>query len=376
MKSTRFFSIYISVILLATIALAFKPDYNWDMLPYMAILEKMDGVKSFDQVHADIYNQAEKKLTKDKYAPLVNEKDKYRKLMAENASAFEMQLPFFDIKPVYLFIAFIFYKIGVSLTYATVLPSLISYFFINVISFLWCKKFNLPFKALITALFFIGVLTIPLATRSNPDTLACLFLLISSYLFLETDNFLLCVLFLIFSILTRPENIIFSFLMLSIVVIGKWKKKVPVFISLLCILLMALVYYFIVSNTSYPGWNNLFYHAFIDNTVDPSIKQTITIPMYLNVIRENVFNIKGIIGFIFLIGLSAFIFSRKNRMHDKNALYIFFYVALIIWAITKTLLFPMPGLRFIIPPTLLLFFVVAKEYSLIYYKKNFNQINE
>lgn len=369
MKSARFFTIYISVILLATIILAFKPDYNWDMLPYMAILEKMDGVKSFDQIHADVYSQAEKRLPKDKYAALVNEKEKYRKIMAENASAFETQLPFFDIKPVYLFLAFIFYKIGVSLTYATVLPSLISYFFINVISFFWCKKLNLPFKTLITALLFIGVLTIPLATRSNPDTLACLFLLISSYLFLETNNLLLCVLFLIFSILTRPENIIFSFLMLSIVVIGKWKKKVPVFISLCCILLMALVYYLIIRNTSYPGWNNLFYHAFIDNTVDPSIKQTITIPMYLKVIGENVFDMKGIIGLICLIGLSAFIFSKKNLMHGKNILYIFFYVAVIIWAIAKTLLFPMPGLRFIIPPILLLFFVVVKEYNLIYNKK-------
>jgi hypothetical protein len=92
--------------------------------------------------------------------------------------------------------------------------------------------------------------------------------------------------------------------------------------------------------------------------------------MYLNVIRDNIFNIKGIIGFVFLIGLSAFIFSQKKLMQTKNVLYIFFYVAVIIWAITKTLLFPMPGLRFVIPPALLLFFVLIKEYEVIYYKRN------
>ncbi len=54
----------------------------------------------------------------------------------------------------------------------------------------------------------------------------------------------------------------------------------------------------------YPGWNNLFYHAFVNNMADPSIKQTITVPVYLRVLEENILNIKGIIAFI---GLADFI---------------------------------------------------------------------
>jgi hypothetical protein len=122
------------------------------MLPYMAVIQKMDGVKSFTQIHTNTYKTAQQNLSEKKYNELINPHDKYRKKMAESASAFETQLPFFDIKPAYLIIAFLFYKIGVSLTYATVLPSLIAYFFINLVSFIWLKKFNLPFKILIPAL--------------------------------------------------------------------------------------------------------------------------------------------------------------------------------------------------------------------------------
>ena len=43
----KFALAYILILLALTIALALKPGYNWDMLPYMAITEKIDGVKPF-----------------------------------------------------------------------------------------------------------------------------------------------------------------------------------------------------------------------------------------------------------------------------------------------------------------------------------------
>lgn len=368
MKGCRFFIAYVLLIFIITIVLALKPDYNWDMLPYMAIIEKMDGIKSFDQIHSDVYNTAKKNLPPKKYNVIADSNDRYRKKMLEDAMAFEKQLPFFDVKPVYLFFAFILYKIGVSLTYATALPSLISYFFINLVSFFWCKKFNLSSRVFIFFLGLICIITIPLATRSNPDTLACLFLLCASYFFMETDNLLACVLFLILSILTRPENIIFSFLLFSILVAGKWKKKTSFFVCLICCLLMATVYYTPLKIMSYPGWSNLFYHAFIDNTVDPSLKQTITIPMYLKVINHNVLTIKGIVGIICLIILSAAILLQKSFKQEKYQLYKLFYSVVISWLVIKTLLFPMPGLRFVIPPVLLIIFSIIKAYELKYKK--------
>jgi hypothetical protein len=285
--------------------------------------------------------------------------------MAEDAAAFETQLPFFDIKPAYLISAFIFYKIGVGLTYATVLPSLIAYFFINLVSFIWLKKISLPFKILIPALLLICIITVPLATRSNPDTLACLFLLTSAYLFLESDNLFYCVLFLILSILTRPENIIFCFLLFSIVLAQKWRKKVSLSLSLGYLLLMVLIYFLVIKSNAYPGWSNLFYHAFIDNTVNPFVKQTITVPVYFKVLGKTILNIRSIIAMFCLLGITAFVFSKKIIAGNEYRVYYFFYIAVIIWTVIKTLLFPMTTLRFIIPPVLLLFFVIVKKYKLL-----------
>ncbi|HVX25623.1 MAG TPA: hypothetical protein VHB70_04740 [Parafilimonas sp.] len=370
MAKRKFIYLYALIIFAITVVLGTVPDYNWDMLPYMSIVQKMDGVSSFDQIHETTYSTAQKNLPPKKYKDLVDARDPYRKKMAEDANAFKTQLSFFDIKPVYLIIIFLFYKLGISLTYATVLPSLISFFFINLLSYFWYRKFNLSFKNLIAVLLVACAISIPLATRSNPDTLACLFLLIGSYLFLETNKLFLCVLFLILSILTRPENVIFSFLLFGIILVGKWKKKIPFYISVGYLLIMAAIYFLIMRNTDYPGWNNLFYHAFIDNTANPLIKQTITVQQYLKVIRENLLNLKGIIAIVGLIILSAFVFFFRNHSQDKNSLYVFFYVIVVFWTLIKTLLFPMTALRFIIPPILLLSVVVVKKYESLMSEKH------
>lgn len=369
LKNKLFFPVYIFCILAITILLGLRPNYNWDMLPYMFIIQKMDGIKSSSQIHANIYEAAQQNLSEKKYNELINPHNNYRKKMAEDAAAFEKQLPFFDIKPAYLISAFTFYKMGVGLTFATVLPSLIAYFFINLVSFIWLKKLGLSFKILIPALLIICIITAPLATRSNPDTLACLFLLTSAYFFLESDNLFCCVLFLILSILTRPENIIFCFLLLSIVLAQKWKKKVSLFLSSGYLLLMIIIYFLVIKGNAYPGWNNLFYHAFIDNTVDPFVKQTITVPVYFKVLGKTILNARGIIAMFCLLVVTAFVFSKKIIAGNEQWVYYYFYIVVIIWTIIKTLLFPMTTLRFIIPPVLLLFFVIVKKYKLLNSKK-------
>lgn len=369
MAKKYFIPAYIFFILGLTIMLALKPDYNWDMLPYMAILEKMNGVKPFSRVHENVYFNAQKNLPQKKYKELVDIKDKYRTKMAADAFAFETQLPYFDIKPVYLISAFVFYKIGFSLAYATVLPSLISFAFINFISFVWLKKFSLSFKALLAALLLICCLAIPLATRSNPDGLSCLFLLTGSYFFLEYKNLFLSVFFLILSILVRPENIIFSFLLYSIVLAGKWERKVPIYISLIYLCLLALSYFLPEKLMSNAGWSSLFYHAFIDNTADPFVKQTITVSIYLKVIQENFLNIKSLALFILLFILSVLILQRTSFRFKKADLYQLYYVAVIASVIIKLLLFPMLSFRFILPSLLLLVFAAVKEYQLKYLRR-------
>ena len=87
-----------------------------------------------------VYTEVRKNISQKKYADLINAKDVYRKKMAENAYAFNTQLSYYTVKPIYLLSAYLFYKIGFSLIDSTFLPSLISFFLINIISFFWISK--------------------------------------------------------------------------------------------------------------------------------------------------------------------------------------------------------------------------------------------
>jgi hypothetical protein len=365
----KFSLIYFLLLLTLTIALAFKPGYNWDMLPYMAITEKIDGVKPFDKIHADVYSNAKKNLSSKRYHSLTDTANAYRKKMFEDADAFQTQLPFFNIKPLYLISVYIFYKLGAALTYATIIPSLIAFLCMNVLAYFWCRRFRLSFPALIIALMLVCVITIPFATRSNPDGLAFLFAFAGAFFFLETENLFIAVVFLVLSILTRPDYIIFALLLYSIVLMAKWKRKVPFFISSSYLLLLLLSYYLPLKIMSNPGWSTLFFHAFINNTANPAAKQTVTIPLYLKVINHNILTAKGIAAFAFLVLLSLPVLWFKRIQSKESALYKLFFIVVAVWAITKFLLFPMGSLRFLIPPFLLMLFVEIKEYELTQSKK-------
>jgi hypothetical protein len=357
-------AVYIFIVVSLTAIFAFKPAYNWDMLAYMAIIQKIDGIDSLSQLHARTYSEAKNNLPVNKYDALVNSNDPYRKKMAENANAFNSQLVFYTVKPIYLLAAYLFYKIGFGLIASTFLPSLISFFFINMFSFFWISKLTVQFKARLIMLLFICAVTTPLASRSNPDALSCLLLLISAYFFLERNNLFLLVFFLTLSILVRPENIIISFLLYAVIATGKWTRKIPFYISCISLTIMVACYYSVQKFMFSPGWASLFYHAFIDDTADPALKQTITISQYFKILRENLLTIKGIVMFIILLLLTTFFFQLKCRFKTID----FFYAAVALWFIIKCLLFPMLGLRFIIPPVLLFMLAGIKAYELQFTK--------
>lgn len=120
---------------------------------------------------------------------------------------------------------------------------------------------------------------------------------------------------------------------------------------------------------SNPGWSTLFFHAFINNTANPAARQTVTIPLYLKVINRNILTAKGIASFAFLVLLCLPVLRFKKIKSKESTLYKLFFIVVIIWAITKFLLFPMGSLRFLIPPFLLMLIVEIKEYESIQSKK-------
>src|ERR1700721_855926 len=107
-----------------------KPAYNWDMLAYMALVIRMEH-RDINQIHAMTYDNAKQNIPPEAYLLLTGNTSSYRKRMAENAIDFYGNLPFYTVKPLYTGLTYLFYKMGFSLTFSTVLPSISAYFLIG-----------------------------------------------------------------------------------------------------------------------------------------------------------------------------------------------------------------------------------------------------
>src|SRR5580692_5995221 len=71
-----------------------KPAYNWDMLAYMALVIRMEQ-RDINQIHSMTYDNAKQNIPSEAYVMLTGNASSYRRRMAENATDFYGDLPFY-----------------------------------------------------------------------------------------------------------------------------------------------------------------------------------------------------------------------------------------------------------------------------------------
>jgi len=173
--------------LLPVAIFAFKrPYYNWDMLPYMALALKMDHADS-NMVHKMTFSIAKADIPTVDYGYLTS--GEYRKKMADSTADFYSQLPFYVVKPFYIWMVYLFYKLGFSLPLSTVLPSILSYLLIGLILLSWLKKYlSTSFAFPAALLIMYSVFMVSMARLSTPDALSSLLLFSAMYLIIEMGS--------------------------------------------------------------------------------------------------------------------------------------------------------------------------------------------
>lgn len=259
------------IFLLCIFAIAFwcykKPAYNWDMLPYMAIVKHTE-TNNIDSIHAFVYSTAKIEITAPAYALLTDSSNNYRKTMAINSTEFFKQLPYYYIKPLYIVFVYAFYKIGFPLTKATELPSIISFLFISILFYFWLKKYVPATIAFAIALMLMLSSPILMSLRSStPDFLSAAFLFAALYFIAEKNKPWLTLLFFSLAIFTRLDNIIAAFFFFTLLTIcqipGRQisKKKFILFTTLCSVACLATI--FIASKF---GWGSNYYPVISYNT--------------------------------------------------------------------------------------------------------------
>jgi hypothetical protein len=205
MSKKRLVIIYGLGIALMTTLIGFVPGHNGDLPFYIACSLEMQGVP-----HGEVREQT-KMILRQELPPA-----EYAVHAGRVDDAAPGILNFYYVKPAYIWLEWGFHKLGFSYIFATLLPSLIAYFFMGWIVLAWALAILKPWQALLIG--FLLMLTGPamvIARLSSPDGLSSLVLLGVLYrlYFEKTKGVTLLLIFL--SVLVRIDNAVAALILLS-----------------------------------------------------------------------------------------------------------------------------------------------------------------
>lgn len=343
---SRFFSYLIYLIFLlcllpVAIFIYKHPAYNWDMLGYMALVVRMDQTQNTDEIHSITYDNARQLVPAEHYEKLTNYPP-FRKKFATDPDQFKKLLPIYAVKPLYVWMAWVFYKMGFSLPKATVMPSIISFLIIGLFLLYWLTKYlRRGFAFLAGLLIMFSVFTIAVAGLSTPDCLSALFLFLSAYFIFENRNLALMLLFFLLAIFTRVDNIITCFFIISFLTFSEKWRRISKKQYFLMLGILAIAYISITLPVRQFGWSMSYYAQYarqIDFSRD--FDQPISISSWLSLVWSKLVTALVSTHFTFFMFLSLLIVSNTGMSFRKFSFDQSFLVLLVFVIFFRFLLLP------------------------------------
>ena len=359
-------ALYVLGMALAAFYCFYRPLYNWDMLAYTHLILKMDH-NDPKAAHERTYVLAQRHLPAEDYRKLSDSTHRFRNHMRQSAEAFEQQLPFYVVKPLYLVLVLASYKAGIPLPQATLVPSVLSYVGIGLLLFHWMGLFlRRGMTALCAFLIMISPPLLYIAKAASPDSLSCLLLLAVFYCIMEKPALRPLIFVMVLSILARLDNIVTCFLILCFLF---FSRKWPLNLSFRQLTAWAgcfLFCYFLIGllARSY-GWSLFFYGDFMAR-LHPyyGTGGGFRFSSYVRVMYEHFMagmNHSYLALFLtLLVYLLRPPFSMRNLSFEKSFALLIPFILLV-----RFILFPEIADRFYIPFYLLILVLLAKEFRKI-----------
>jgi hypothetical protein len=359
-------ALYYFVIFLAGIYSFRKPEYNWDMLPYMALVLESDNIKT-DSVHDQTYYFVKQSLPPASYKNLTDSSNTYRKQMKQDRVAFHNQLPLYVVKPLYIAFVYLFYKAGFSLSVSTIMPSIFSYLLIGFLFLHWLKKYlNIVFASWLSLLVMLSTPMLGVAKLSTPDGLSALLVFSLFYFVIEKRNALLILIFMAGSVFARIDNIITCLALIGFLVFqNKPLKKMAIVQYWGMIAILVVCYFSITASATKYGWSIFYYNSF-SNYVSLSYgsHSAFVAKEYLRLMFGNAINSlyhSQIITFLGMV-LSLFI-GRTTSVFEDLGFDQIFSLLLVLIITVRFLLYPDIGDRSYIPYYLIVLIFIARRLS-------------
>lgn len=329
-------------------------EYDWDMPGYLATYYQMENPTQNKLILEKVYSSIKNEATDNQYDKLVgyHQNGNWRNFISKNANAFQLQIPYYSIKVFYVFLIFVFHKIGFSTPISIFLPNIISFFILGFLLFSILKKLLMN-KIILSFILTIFLLFIPplryLATSPTPDMLAILLMIWFFYSVLNKHKLYIQFMILLLVMMTRPDYIIFGLSYLGIYVIYDFVKIKKV--NLLAVLLATImfsIYFLILKVNYYPAWKDVFYDTFIQRREFVTGTAQFTFQEYQQIILANIVNFKK-------VSVLAFLFLGTIFSCSKDFWIRIFAIVLFINIYLKFMFFPTTDYRFYIAFLLLLF---------------------
>jgi len=355
--------VFLACLLPAAIYIYKNPAYNFDMLGYMALIVKMDKSHTIDEIHDITYSSARQDIPPDEYKKLTGTLP-YRKKFEAESSEFGKVLPNYVVKPLYIWLCWLFYKAGSSLPMATVMPSIISYMLLGLFLFYWFRKYlQTVFAFAAAALIMFSTFTTAVARLSTPDCLSTLFLFISIYFILERRNLALMFLFFLLAAFTRVDNIITCFLIISFLAFSKKWKMINSKQYFFMVPVLILAYLLIVMPVRQFGWSIFYYSNYamhIDYSAD--FDQPVSILSHISLIYSKLVTAFVSTHFTFFVFLGLLVlinkkFSLRNMSFDQSFLLVLAAIGLF-----KFLLLPDLSDRFYLAFYLVIIILLVRKF--------------
>lgn len=223
-----FFFLYIVLLGGIAIHLYQRPIYSMDLIQYMGnalLMEERDPVRIHDRVYAEVQRfvpQAEREGLLGHGAGAADDQNKSRRERAANAYTFAEFLPLFAIRPLYNQTLWLVSKSGIGLVRAGILVSVVSYFFLGVLTFVWLGTYvSRGLTLALSILLMISPPLMALGRETTADALATLVAFGALYFIFKKRRLLSGMTLLLASIYFRTDFVALS----APVILACWLEK-------------------------------------------------------------------------------------------------------------------------------------------------------
>ncbi len=349
---------------LVTIALAALYErhrhYNFDLLTYGACVLILEGA-SEEEAHARVYEEVKRVAPPVAYGELVADPPPawlppshgaYRADLARDADHFAQQLPFYRVKPLYLWVVAAVHAAGVDLVWALRGVTLVSFAAFGLLVFLWTARRTSDAIAFAVATpLLLMEPTSLLATAVSPDLPSLALVVAAAAAWIERRDRHLGVAAVLaaLAVLMRPDNVIDMVLLIGVA--GLYRPSGASLVRYGAVAAFLVVEYVAIGRLAHAySWQTLFWNTVVAPLPAPADTEVhVTVGLYLDSLRNGWRNLWVALGSA-PVAIAVLALAARRSLRDPRCGFI---AAMLAAVLVRYVALPGADLRLLFAPMVL-----------------------